>query len=298
MHAPHAAAAPAPASGPQGSLAAPRVAATPNFESCEKFFLDMGSNIGVHLRFLYHAAWYPGDMQDIMTRWLGGSRAEPFTRSGLCAIAFEANPEHVPRLTRLERLLRSEGYFVHVNAPVVVYDRDDRLLPFATDGPDVGAGVYNAWAARVVPPNASGVTATHVRSLDVARYLKAHVVARRARPVLAKMDIEGSEYRVLPHLEEQGLLCREGGITALTVEFHARYAVLPEERAAAMARHFLDRHRRVTWSGRPLPGGCTPTEIIDFDSEMYLWDAEHPLEELEAILRHGAPPWQATGGED
>jgi len=35
-----------------------------------------------------------------------------------------------------------------------------------------------------------------------------------------KMDIEGSEFTVLPHLLKHGLLCQGRGIDALTIEWH------------------------------------------------------------------------------
>ena len=40
---------------------------------------------------------------------------------------------------------------------------------------------------------------------------------------MAKMDIEGAEFTVLPSLENHGLLCASsGGIKDITIEYHPR----------------------------------------------------------------------------
>ena len=66
-----------------------------------------------------------------------------------------------------------------------------------------------------------------VRAMDLARWINAHVYRRRVPDaireddpppaVVMKMDIEGSEFSVLPSLLATGAMC---SISYLTVEYH------------------------------------------------------------------------------
>lgn len=118
-----------------------------------------------------------------------------------------------------------------------------------------------------------------VPSLDLGRYLLS-VLNGRLRKAVMKMDIEGAEWRVLPHLDSLGLLCQKTGIHTMTIEFHYNLGDVPMPKMVEMHNHYVNSSRTSQLSGAPLPPGCTPTNIIEFDSEAYLLDTEHPLTEF------------------
>lgn len=70
-----------------------------------------------------------------------------------------------------------------------------------------------------------------VLTVDLARFLTSELAGESRWPVLLKLDIETSEYDVLPKLLVAGLLCR---IHYLLVEWHLN-ALTPQRRLAGLA---------------------------------------------------------------
>ncbi|KAH3736138.1 hypothetical protein DPMN_042700 [Dreissena polymorpha] len=79
------------------------------------------------------------------------------------------------------------------------------------------------WGAGILDTainNKKNMTKYDVPTMDLADFIKISIQSLRPEKVLMKMDIEGSEFIVLPHLYKHKLLC-ENIITAMAIELHA-----------------------------------------------------------------------------
>ena len=102
-------------------------------DGCKHVFLDLGANIGVHNRFLFEPEYYPNTfMQEIFGNVFGDEwyRSLPSTQSGICAFAFEANPEHKERLKMMENCFSVRGHRLKVFVPSAVSDDKNKTLFF------------------------------------------------------------------------------------------------------------------------------------------------------------------------
>ena len=121
-------------------------------------------------------------------------------------------------------------------------------------------------------------------TIDIAKFIN-NVVARRKIPkgispaVVMKIDVEGSELTVLPHMMQTGVLCAERsqsvqpfplGVNASFIEFHpfSFPANSKEQKAMFMLKATL--HKMVGLD----PDNCIPTNIITLDDETYLHDGK------------------------
>jgi len=201
-------------------------------DGCTKVYLDVGSNIGVQVRKLFQPELYKeAPILPIFDIFFGSSdeRTLPSAKSGLCAFGFEANPEHAQRLRELEAAYVARGWRVKFFVPRAVTDSEGDNVTFYTNAKesDHNWGGSMTYESRIRGQPAS--RAFNVTSLDLATFLEQEVMTRvlfpgvtTDRAVMMKMDIEGSEFAVLPKLLQRNLLCA-GVVDALTVEWHARY---------------------------------------------------------------------------
>jgi hypothetical protein len=124
-----------------------------------------------------------------------------------------------------------------------------------------------------------------VQAVNLAQFIKQEVGQRVIPPpadndeddqlpptVLMKLDIEGGEFTVLPHLLTQGALCNI--VDVAFVEFHGRFlpSDYPKRKIHNMSPTFY------SWMVDMTPD-C-PLTIDFFDDETYLYDAK------EAMLPH------------
>ncbi|KAH3723872.1 hypothetical protein DPMN_049668 [Dreissena polymorpha] len=76
------------------------------------------------------------------------------------------------------------------------------------------------WGAGILDTainNKKTMTKYDVPTMDLAEFIRASIQPLRPEKVLMKMYIEGSEFIVLPHLNENGLLCNSI-VTAMAIE--------------------------------------------------------------------------------
>ena len=284
---------------------------------CEHVYLDVGTNIGVQIRKLYEPTKYPhAGVEPIFAQHFG-----PAPRCGVCTIGFEPNPVHRHRLQRLESSLRAAG------APVLILGAAaaafDGTIQFDAKGDaehEHWGGTTAAWGEELLrAPQARHAVPT----LDLARVLLAVGKFRRSSPSLArarvfmKLDVEGSEYVVLPHLAYTGALCVADEIT---IEWHR--APGAGDVGAAVAAGL---QRDFTWLlSERRPPCCT--KLSGGDDESYMHDTDCalgrnataprssprameesmclavPLPARGALCPHrspaGAPPPRASAAED
>ena len=95
-------------------------------DGCKHVYLDLGSNIGVHNRFLFQPEFYPKtSMRAVFNEAFGSPRMRfgPSNESGICAFAFEANPVHAAsRLRAMKECYLAQGHRLKVFVPNAVSD--------------------------------------------------------------------------------------------------------------------------------------------------------------------------------
>ena len=144
----------------------------------------------------------------------------------------------------------------------------------------------------IVPPLCrsmahDGAATVLVRTLDLAALVQTVASHLRAgtpgggegRHLVMKLDVEGSEYTVLPHLALRGALCQ---IDLLMIEYHARY--FDGKAAKRVAEHSnltertsgraaLERYIARMHAGLELTAlACARTRLLLVDDESFLWD--------------------------
>ena len=212
-------------------------------DGCCGVYLDVGSNIGVQVRKLFEPAHYPGSpILPVFDEHFGRSVAQ---RQGTtCAIGIEANPRHASRLRALEQAYNYRGWRTRFLVPYAAGTDDDGHVSFFMDQSGEAESKGTEWWASTVShkynrgstsPGGSAVNVS-VPTVDLARLLTRVVFPRRRPPgcssgpsgqgsVVMKVDIEGGEYEVLPHLLARGALCK---LNLVYAEFHEQpYAPAP-----------------------------------------------------------------------
>ena len=195
----------------------------------------------------------------------------------MCTFGFEAWPAYMPRLHQLARCYKSRGWrtqFLHH----AVSNVDGEVLTFRGGGDnsstDSASSLQGSHALLAALNNNHTVD---VRTVDLQRWLEKHIFHRRlpdgfgdgagqiAPVVLAKMDIEGSEYRVLPRLVLHSSLCA-GKIDYVNIEEHfwlgfkvpPSYQFRGQGMSVKLAQELLK-----------LDPNCRPTQILAMDDETY-----------------------------
>ena len=186
---------------------------------CAHVFLDVGTNLGVQIRKLAEPDKYRGAPILRTFRDLFG----PPPWCHVCTVGFEPNPRHERRLDVLEERLRA------ARAPPLFLFRAaasdaDGTAPFLKVGHEGDASKHlrtqRLWLAGSLTYNDSAAS-TRVPTVDLARVVRAADAALRPRgdggKILMKLDVEGSEDRVLLHLVRTRALCL---VDLIAVEWH------------------------------------------------------------------------------
>jgi len=206
---------------------------------CEHLYLDVGSNIGVQIRKLFEPHKYPGaPVHSLFDASFGAAAGGG--RCRVCAIGVEPNPRHRSRLGQLQRRLSAAG------AGVMIFE----AAAGATDGVaslQFGArksAFEDAGASALGIGRYTGSDEVLVRMLRLSRIVSAARAALGASSaaaaaaatvgaggagvaktrskgprgqILMKLDVEGSEWTVLPDLMQTGALC---AVDQIFAEYH------------------------------------------------------------------------------
>ena len=179
-----------------------------NFE-CKHIYLDLGTAIGVQIRKLYQPQLYPkATALEAFDEDFGTG-----PRCNVCTFGFEPNPEHSARLDTVQAKLRAHGVGVHIfkKAAYTSYTR----LQFATGKQGGREQVMHVEAVDLAP---------------IIQRMYSHL--GKGGIITAKMDIEGDEFALLPHLERSQALCL---ISRIQILWHPQYYDEKEGRKAAAA---------------------------------------------------------------
>mmetsp|Transcript_11976 Transcript_11976/g.24799 ORF Transcript_11976/g.24799 Transcript_11976/m.24799 type:complete len:306 (-) Transcript_11976:96-1013(-) len=233
-------------------------------EACSKIYLDMGSNKGVQVRKLFEPEHYPGaKVLPIFDRFFGppAERRRPSRESGLCAVGFEASPAWVDHLQDLKQAYQdAKGWRANFVVPAAVSDRDNDTITLNYGGTK---NYQDVWAGINADPY--GHKKAKVPTLDMAAFVSQQIVPLSGKnvTVVGKMDIESSEYIVLPKLLKKGLLCA-GTIDVLFIEFHKTKPAGYEQYSPEALKAQISEGEHCA--------GRSPTQIIDLDDESYAAD--------------------------
>jgi hypothetical protein len=181
-------------------------------DGCYHVYLDVGSNVGVHARFLFEPEKYPNAKiaHHIFDAEFGSIR----DNSDICVFAFEPNPVHKERHFQMQDAYTKLGWRYH---PIIAgaSDQDGNMTFYHQDH-----GNNNEWGFSTVTSGGRENDAVTVPAIRLSSWLKEHIIGRnipekaflagknRISPaVVMKFDIEGSEYSLFPDLMFTGTLC-------------------------------------------------------------------------------------------
>ena len=185
---------------------------------CDSIYVDLGSNVGVQPRAFFEPERYADNyMQPTFSAVFGDGEAR---RTSACVFGFEAQPRLVSRLREIELCYAERGWRVRFDHAVAL-DADDTVVDIYSDVSSHehfwGSGISDALARG---RSELGVTVDAVPSVDIAKWIDELLRAHRPSRVFIKMDIEGSEFVVLPRLHQRGLLCKDR-VAAMDIEWHS-----------------------------------------------------------------------------
>ena len=175
----------------------------PLLQGCERVYIDMGTNVGEKLHQLYQPERFDSRGRLARTYFsglgIGNESAAKPNRSDICALSFEPVPANV------------------VN-PAAVGAASGATTFYLDDSP---GGRANNWGSSLLPwQKRMGLNASlevHTPVVGLPWLLTAHV-PKRAK-VVAKLDIEGAEYELLP--AAHAAIC--ASVDVLHIETHDRF---------------------------------------------------------------------------
>ena len=198
-------------------------------------YVDVGTNIGTQIRKLFEPDKYESaGLEAIFAKFFGRDLAE--RRRTVCTVGWEPNPAHAQWLTSLAGRYNELGWRTHMMLGTAA-STDDGETSFYVDQTEQGKR-HHEWSASVHKTalnqgsKASAKSVT-VRTVDLARWLRRELPHRKlphprssqfsstASPhVVMKLDIEGAEFALIPHLMDSGVICE--AIDHLFGEFHTK----------------------------------------------------------------------------
>ncbi|KAH3817092.1 hypothetical protein DPMN_118621 [Dreissena polymorpha] len=226
-------------------------------QECKFVYLDLGSNKGVQIRKLYEPWLYPGAAIIPFFDSLFGNITKSSRRGDVCSFGFEANPRHMGRLKHIEQSYRRKGLNVtfYNNA---VSDRTGEHVTIYSDTNfdiDWGAGILDT-----AIDNKTNMTEYKVLTIDIVDFIRSQILPLKPKAVFMKMDIEGSEFIVLPLMLQTSTLCKDI-ITSFVIELH-EWAKKP----MGSTLSFDDLKKMMSKQG------CVPSEVVYVDDESFLHD--------------------------
>ncbi|XP_052812890.1 uncharacterized protein LOC128240326 [Mya arenaria] len=226
-------------------------------EECRYVYLDLGSNKGVQIRKLFEPALYPGaEILPYFDKIFGNVEQR---RKYACAFGFEANPRHFTRLKYIEDAYKRKGFRVTFFKNAVSNEQNKNVTIFSETNFDLdwGAGILD-----VAIHNKANMTRYEVPTVDIVKFINEEIKPLNPKAVFVKMDIEGSEYTVLPHMVKNKVLCKNV-LTSMVVEMHGW--------AKEQMKSELDLKKLKQSMKAQI---CAPTEIVPVDDESYKDDVE------------------------
>ena len=220
--------------------------------SCRHVYLDLGCNKGVQVRKLFQPWLYPGAaIIPYFYKVFGGVAKR---RRDVCAFGFEANPRHMDRLNYISRAFRDKGLAVMFYNYAISNTSKGTVTIYSETNFDVdwGAGILD-----VAIQDKQNMTQYAVPNIDIVQFMKEKIIPLSPEKIFMKMDIEGSEFLVLPHMLRSGMFCKNV-ITSMVIEVHDWAA------SKMRSRLTLNNFQKQIEAQK-----CVPSEIVPVDDESY-----------------------------
>ena len=183
----------------------------------------------------------------------------------VCSIGFEANDQHTTHLTTLQESYRTNGLpcVIFTDTAVSTYDG---TIDFYYDS--YSPKKMNQWGASALnyQKRAKVIVAL---ALDIDKFIHDMLLVWKSSTIyypkknninnliVTKMDIEGSEFSVLPHMNTKGSLCH---MNLMLIEWHVKYFNTSDK--PAMRRIKKDIVKRAKDKRQCL------LELVDLDDEV------------------------------
>jgi hypothetical protein len=259
-----------------------------SLDGCRYVFLDLGSNIGIHVRFLYEPYLY--SRQPYSSHVFDLHFPVLRNRTDVCAVGFEPNIRHEARLNNLHRYYGQWG----LRAYWIISAVSDYMgtTEFAHQG-DVnenefgfqkhGIGIHEK--RDVGAPDMITVQVTNITEfiLTTVRGRKIPEKLLESDPVpavIVKMDVEAEEKVILPALFRTDAICE---IKEITMEWHFKKHQ-PFDHFLFGDKDFMDL----------LPRQQNNTNcrfnIVEFDTEAHLHDLPESHIAIKKINEAQQPP--------
>eukprot|EP00931_Biecheleriopsis_adriatica_P023468 TRINITY_DN14810_c0_g1_i1.p1 TRINITY_DN14810_c0_g1~~TRINITY_DN14810_c0_g1_i1.p1 ORF type:complete len:589 (+),score=51.90 TRINITY_DN14810_c0_g1_i1:514-2280(+) len=231
--------------------------------NCKHIYLDVGSNIGVQIRKFYEPEKYiNARVLPLFDQHFGGPqiRRRPGAETGICVLGMEPSPHLRPRLEKLEQAYQERGWHVHIFS-VAAYTEESELEFELRDG----VGYSTASSLNPMLPKSYGKIhgKARVHTIDLASFING---LPGGSVKLMKLDIEGSEYKVVPKMAQTGALCRDV-VEEGFVEIHKK----PGQSSTDPG---LAEIQAAVANARSANGPCAPTKLSPLDDESYAKDVD------------------------
>lgn len=233
-------------------------------------YLDFGTNIGIQIRKLYEPYLFPKAPVIQIFQEVFGNKTNKYN---ICAVGFEPNEASKNHLNALEKSYREVGFPLTIFTDTAIYN-EEKFLTFYRD---VGAADQDhEWGSSLFRWNTAMVkNGYEVLGINTCNFM--HTLLQKWRSVnykegvssmLVKMDIEGAEFKVLPHLIFGGCLCY---VNAMFIDWHSR--MVEPGTGVDEIKNLL--HSIEKYSMMSNKSACH-FRIVDVDDETYN-DAKFPL---------------------
>jgi hypothetical protein len=174
---------------------------------CKKVYLDVGTNLGVQIRKLYEPDKFPGAPILSLFNQVFGTESD---RREVCAIGFEPNPRHSEELHTIEETYTMLGYIVKIFTRTAVAGKDGLAGFYIHDDPQ-----NHDWTSTLLNISPGKHSKTTVVLKDLGAFIQNHLSPDAT--IAMKMDIEGSEFTIMPSLILTGALCH---LDTVFIEWH------------------------------------------------------------------------------
>ena len=201
--------------------------------ACPFVYIDVGSNIGLQLNRLYRPETIPENNDGFARVFDDAFGAAPGRNCHVCAIGVEPNPRHARRLGKMQESFNAAGAGLYVikaaasttdGGTLTFFTQAQRKGDRAVEG-DQGASANAFSDARRGKEVQNLEDRISVPTVDLAQVIH-RVRSRLARrydreksKIVIKIDIESSEYAVVPHLVVNQGVCV---VDVILMEWHAK----------------------------------------------------------------------------
>lgn len=237
---------------------------------CKHVYLDMGTNVGIQIRKFFQPLSYPQSIiwPPIWDKYFGKYDVKTNNRTDVCVFGFEPNPKHNEILRRTEKYYQNNGFSVIIfkeTAISTTHGNATFIHDFTSDA------VHQEWGGSIInrgQGNSSQIKklSYDVFTLDISKFISIEIALRKGQlsnsKIVAKMDIEGAEYSVLPNMLAHGSLC---SISYIGIEWHPNYLVMKNpDFSMKVVFDFVHKHVKkvVEFFGLSTPYPDLPAKVL------------------------------------